>query len=652
MIDSQELLAQSRSHCRTALVKQMENDLRKHCDSEMEFDAALKLLVSARFHPHPQPHGAFIDLRPVDTLCGGSSIAPEGFRIPDYQRGYRWRKNDVIRLLEDLKEFLDEDAGTSSRPFYCLQPLVVKQPAAFAERGSAIHSEWEVVDGQQRLTTLFLIIRYLTGASPFSLSYATRDRSKNYLESLNGDEKGDNIDFHHIYNAHDAVAKWFDDKPNEKDRFRILLKNSDCEGRNVRFIWYQLSPDDDAVEVFTRLNVGKIPLSDEELIRALFLRNPEGGKLAAGAFQHRLALEWDRIETALQDPAFWAFLSSKSGPEGGRIRLLFELCGPKDLQNNEQGLFLHYENELAKATPEKLRDVWQHIVTYFERLEEWWQDSELFHLIGFVTTILTDDSIAELRTLVDESAKTSKSAFKSGLRGRIRERLIGGNGKQIVEFLDELDYSNTQPIRRSIALFNIATLLRTNDANLRFPFDRYHGDTWDIEHVRSQAGENLKRPEDQAEWLKLCKTELEAEAGLNGTVEEKTADHLLKQIGLLQDNMPGAPTFEVLSTKILEHFGEAYQTEGLHNIGNLTLLDATTNRAYKNAPFAVKRSTILAREKEGTLILPCTRDLFLKCYSEKPGNLRRWTPEDGEAHETVILHTMEQFFAKEGELQS
>ena len=87
MIDSQELLAPSMPRFRTALVKQMEDDLRKHCDSEMEFNAALKLLVSARFHPHPQPDGAFIELRPVGTLCGSSSIAPEGFRIPDYQRG-------------------------------------------------------------------------------------------------------------------------------------------------------------------------------------------------------------------------------------------------------------------------------------------------------------------------------------------------------------------------------------------------------------------------------------------------------------------------------------------------------------------------------------------------------------------------------------
>jgi hypothetical protein len=596
-------------------------------------------------------NSASIGLKPIGNLLGDSSAGPPDFWIPKYQRGYRWRKIDVTRLLNDLTEFLDEDTGRPMRPFYCLQPLVVKK---------ITDTTWEIVDGQQRLTTLYLMFKYLTKTPPFGLSYETRDRSKEYLESLDEVRKGVNIDFHHIYNAHAAVTEWFGDNPNEEDRFRKLLANAEPDGRNVRFIWYELPAVDYAEDVFTRLNNDKIQLTDEELIRALFLRNPEGGKLAEGAFQHRLALEWDRIETTLQDPAFWAFLSTEPGQDSGRIRLLFELCSPKKSPKNacapengtkdERELFLHYEKELAKAAPAKLREVWQRIVNCFETLEEWWRDPELFQLIGFLTTILTDDSVSELRTLLGEFAEiaTTKSAFKAHLRIKIRERLIGEKGKTVAGYLAELDYSNTRPIRPTLALFNIATLLRTNEANLRFPFHRYHDHSWDIEHVRSQAGDNLNSHKVQNEWLELCELQLKSEKSMEASDKKTLEDDLLRQIAQFRSGVADAPTFEDLYKGVLEHFGEI-DLSNLHSIGNLTILDASTNRAYKNAPFAVKRSTILAKERNGTFILPCTRDLFLKCYSEKPGNLRRWTPEDGKDHEAAICYTLEQFFTKEGD---
>ena len=65
------------------------------------------------------------------------------FFIPSYQRGYRWGEDDVIRLLNDVYQ-----NGENS---YCLQPIVVKRKE---------DKLLEVVDGQQRLTTIFLIYKY------------------------------------------------------------------------------------------------------------------------------------------------------------------------------------------------------------------------------------------------------------------------------------------------------------------------------------------------------------------------------------------------------------------------------------------------------------------------------------------------------------
>src|SRR4051794_17792052 len=92
------------------------------------------------------------------------------FFVPAYQRGYRWGGDEVTRLLDDISE--------SSGRKYFLQPIVAKR------LGDA---KWELVDGQQRLTTLLLIFRYIHEHLPnvrpkYSLEYETRPGSAAYLQ--------------------------------------------------------------------------------------------------------------------------------------------------------------------------------------------------------------------------------------------------------------------------------------------------------------------------------------------------------------------------------------------------------------------------------------------------------------------------------------
>ena len=88
----------------------------------------------------------------VDPASRQPTLGIEGaFFIPSYQRGYRWTADEVTKLLDDIWE------STGKR--YSLQPIVVKSLGG---------GKWELIDGQQRLTTLFLItavIRDLTPAS-------------------------------------------------------------------------------------------------------------------------------------------------------------------------------------------------------------------------------------------------------------------------------------------------------------------------------------------------------------------------------------------------------------------------------------------------------------------------------------------------------
>ena len=83
-----------------------------------------------------------IELKSVGELLGMK------FFIPSYQRGYRWGELQIKALLEDIFNFDEKIDGD----FYCLQPLVVLKS----------NDKWRVIDGQQRLTTIYLILRSLS----------------------------------------------------------------------------------------------------------------------------------------------------------------------------------------------------------------------------------------------------------------------------------------------------------------------------------------------------------------------------------------------------------------------------------------------------------------------------------------------------------
>lgn len=125
------------------------------------------------------------------------------FFIPNYQRGYRWTKQQVSDLLNDIYEF-----DTKKEHFYCLQPLVVK----FRDEENIV---WEVIDGQQRLTTIYIILTCLGENNPYSLEYETRKDSREFLLNINQKDKNANIDYYHMAQAKETIDDWFGhvDKP-------------------------------------------------------------------------------------------------------------------------------------------------------------------------------------------------------------------------------------------------------------------------------------------------------------------------------------------------------------------------------------------------------------------------------------------------------
>lgn len=102
--------------------------------------------------------------------------------------------------------------------------------------------------------------------------------------------------------------------------------------------------------------------------------------------------------------------------------------------------------------------------------------------------------------------------------------------------------------------------------------------------------------------------------------------------------------FASLYKQVVAEFKETVEDIADNSVSNLVLLDAATNKSYKNAVFAVKRHQILSRDRAGIFVPLCTRNVFLKCYGDRVEHLLFWTDEDKVAYESAILDTLVGFF--------
>jgi len=173
-----------------------------------------------------------LELKPINDLLELS------FYIPAYQRGYRWSQRQVTELLNDVYEFC-LNKNRSEQDFYCLQPVVVKKR----------DEQWELVDGQQRLTTILLILGFFNSRFAedfrkqlYTIEYETRPESREYIISLDESQKDKNIDFNFIYESYSQIRSWFKDKMHRVNDIESVFLN------DVKVIWYQINETENVTE--------------------------------------------------------------------------------------------------------------------------------------------------------------------------------------------------------------------------------------------------------------------------------------------------------------------------------------------------------------------------------------------------------------------
>ena len=596
-----------------------------------------------------------LELRPVASLLENDDGSPMRYRIPDYQRGYRWKQRQVKQLLDDIWDFIQASNEKPRSAFYCLQPLVVRK----LNDGS-----YEVVDGQQRLTTIFILLDHCKkiieklGKKSFVIGYETKERGSTFLSKIDLNRKNENIDFHHICEAWTAIREWL--QQHDSSHTRKLLQhllNDNKAGHNVKFIWYELAPEDEPVEAFTRLNAGKIPLTETELVRAVFLRRAAQDDPIKN-LSLRIAYEWDQIEKRLQNDAVWYFLQNEDNENSNRISLIFRLgaqMAGQIINGEDYVVFSHFSESLKLE--QSAEDEWREAKKVFMELEEWYEDRNLFHIIGFVLH-QAGDSLATITELLEKSQSSGKQEFAKSLRSRVYKVLDNDNelssmsSEKLEEEITDLCttvgyYSDREKVkvRSLLLLFNLSTLLQNSNSNIRFQFDSFKREKWDIEHIRSVSDSRPSSPVAQKEWLRHC------QKFLRTVRNDDTAQKLASQIETFLDpdtEPENRVAFEKIDSEILTFFDES--TDDLENgLGNLTLLDRRTNRGYRNAVFAVKRDILLDLDRSGIFVPLCTRNVFLKCYSHAVGSVIFWEQEDARGYLETISKTLIQFFQERGE---
>lgn len=634
------------------------------------------------------------------------------FFIPDYQRGYRWETSQVEQLLTDLWNYFFVNKNNDG--FYCLQPIVAKECSAETiekykledlsglpaydegeeESGPKNNVWYEIIDGQQRLTTIRILLQFhraftFMNVMPYELRYATRPETNGIFSQINifpieQEVKVDcgnirTVDVEYIKAAANCIMEWFKNK-GKYNQFNVFLSNfynlAD-DDKSVQVIWYETKEQTDARDVFERLNNLKVPLSSSELIRAMFLSscakyNFQPNKIQEANLTQRqledlkewetnkklssINAKWDEIEHALHNPEFWSFLTNKPAEAyRNRIEFLFDLISERYQQNPDDRLFTYTYFD-KKSSEMDLWDLWMTIVAYYDRLRHWYEDNKYYHEIGYLIHEGGDKILILLLKYVGESHKTSE--FDAFIADRIRNTVR--TDKRFTDLSYEIT-SEKKMLQSLLLLYNII-LSYNQDKKSKFAFANYkdveNEDGWTLEHIHAQNSDCLDASNSD-EWKDWAKYTIEARrSNLNPTKEEvdliNDLDEAIKKIENIKVTKFSYNDIVKLFKRDMDLWEKDGQITITHQISNLALLSQSINSGIGKGSFNVKQQYINKRIADGAFIPIATQKVFLKHYYDSTGDMELlnqqtlvWNDNDRSEYLKSIKETLKPYFTED-----
>jgi len=563
------------------------------------------------------------------------------YRIPLYQRGYKWTEKEVRKLLEDIDTFKPID-----EKFYCLQNITLVPSS----------NVFNVVDGQQRLATLTLLLSYLGEEELVKEKVKFPDNSirKETNDFINkiiiSHENGivtdkwedfiinypdyDHQDIFHLFKAYQAIDTWFtesSERPSKEDFLKKLTKS-------VKLIVNKIETQNDEEEIFGNLNSKRIPLDGADLFRAILITRVASEEqkkeanikdiIQLNEKRVKIGWEFDQINNWWSQDFVKEYYSKivniNSDIAGNELKLFDLNKHPINLllflfaeSKNEKKLSL----ELIEQYNNKATELYHEIQELHNVMVDWFEDRIIYHFLGFIfaNPKTNFNSVWELWKKC-----SSRNEFIEFLRTWIQK--LVSKKDNVIDFSDSrINWYHDEPklLIRVLILLDVIASLDDSQAFMRPKYFTKNAN--DIEHIFPQ---NPELPSLKKEFIVFINSRIDTDKFDLQDYDEKTED-------------------ELYMGKVEEFIKTHINSIHINSIGNLVLLYNSLNRSIGRKSYAQKRSRVIQYFNEGQYIQPHTFRVFVRYFDDgisETRELEHWTNLDIEANAKAIEQRINGFF--------
>lgn len=468
------------------------------------------------------------------------------FVVPYYQRGYKWslQKNTkrgdlhLSLLLSDLKnEFQNSlrDGKISRNYEYYLQGITVKEDC----------NEMELVDGQQRTTSIFILLCCLKHRGiPIEINlqnklhYKVRNTANSLLqEFVNGNSVGDERiqDIAALKKAWSLCNTTLDGISKLELFSQFLLEN-------IKIIYIQLDKNQDETKVFSMMNKNKAEMSQTDLIKSNILR--EASRQMFGNLKGQVAndgLEWQinqlRGKLATEWDSWRKWWEKKEHKEFGKMIALnfssstnvsiepdmvvifrfYQTIKQSNLKTESIGLYEYFKDIVINRSSNNIEavEVFEEIRLIQQVIAEWYNDVEIYNYLGL---LFKGSGIKEKEIKLIELYRAyieSKQNFPNKIKQHYIRQILAESRVDVFidEILKDIDAYHNQysTVARQLLRMNVLmaskqkqkfdfTLYEEN--NYKNPEDIDNASKRSLEHIKPQTYRNSNIPANEHESLK------------------------------------------------------------------------------------------------------------------------------------------------------
>ena len=584
-------------------------------------------------------------VRSVSEIFNDSQLKQIYYNIPDYQRGYEWGENNVRLLLEDLKKFLDKiyisdtDKFLEDKLFYCLQHITIISK----DNGEY----YNVVDGQQRLTTIAIILAYFGKADLLKgkLKYSSREDTgeflnneiftRKYWEQNDKEEDVKHKDEFYIRAAANMVQTWDKEQTwnsNQRKRYIEILLN------RTKLIVNVVSGNEEMI--FANINGAKAELDGADLLRAVQITHSSKEKYEITHSDNSNEVNEYRVKMGmlLDEINNWCgqkdvrtflgrFLKDDSFDKSGfneklyPINYLYRMMYEMHPDNNMPFEFRFFEYGLDIKGNGVGDDNWEMYIELkriYGFVRDWYESDEIYHYLSYLFSNFKSkvNFVAIYKTWENSKGKLS---FITELKKEISKYILeiyssdGENNEEpakekLKNDLANLSFSWYHNKESLVKILILLDVIYSCKSKYRLPINYFVSKGEDIEHIGCQTP-NEEDLNNREKWLEYIKKLNDYKFDIDKGRLDEWWEKLLKEQEVIDD----------VTSNIIDELN----SYGLNSIGNLVLLHSSQNRSYRNASFNTKKSIIIEDYYNDKYSI---RPYTLKAFSSNHTSM--WTLED------------------------